>query len=117
MFAHSTILGAIVGFALLAGPTAAIAVPAADDSANALQALQARAYISGINIQLACTQQWGINWLADKTGDTCYDWKCVDQSGQLEGLNLDLYCTRNYGSNAYATCSGGVYNWECDDRS
>jgi len=114
MFAHSAILGAIVGSALLACPAAAIAVP---DSAYALQALQARAYISGIDIQLACSQQWGNNWLADNTGSTCDDWKCVNQSGELQGLNLDLYCTRNYGSNAYATCSGGVYNWECDDRS
>jgi hypothetical protein len=114
MFAPSTVLSAIVGIALLAGPAAAIAVPSADDSAS--QALQERKWRSNIDMQVACNEQYGGNYPAVTVGSGCDDWKC-DVDGKKRGLSVDLYCIKRFGSDAYASCSNGVYNWQCHDRT
>jgi hypothetical protein len=117
MFAQSTILGAIVGFAFLASQASAVAVPlAGGEPEHASQALETRVWRSYIDVEVACDEQHGPSWAASKEGNNCGDWKCV-LNGEKRGLNMDTYCIKRYQSNAYAMCNGGVFNWACHDRT
>jgi len=106
MFAHNTILSAIVSVALLSTSATALAVPEPAGD------LQSRA-TAGISVEQACNRYYGGGAHAEATGGGCYDWVCVSGNQRL-GLDLAQFCRDSYGSGASASCSNGVYSWLCN---
>jgi hypothetical protein len=107
MIAHSIILSAITSFALLSDSATVLAMP---DSVHALQARTT----SGIDVQAACESLFGPGWVPVTTGSSCNDWGCEIAFLGPGGLDFTEWCRQLYGASAYASCSGGVYNWVCN---
>jgi hypothetical protein len=119
MFANSaSILGAILGFALLAAPAGAAAVPSTEEVGQAApQAVEARVWRSNIDVAQACREQHGNDWAAVVVNNGCGGWKCR-RNDALGGVNMDAYCIARFGSGIYAACGGGtVWDWQCHDHN
>jgi hypothetical protein len=114
MLVCSTIFGAVAGFALLAGPVAAVALPSADGSEHAIHAPQKRTSYE-VDMADACHREHGDTWTAIKKGDHCDQWACLN-TGTLQELGLDIstYCFELYGSNSYSSCSKNAWDWRCN---
>jgi hypothetical protein len=104
MIAQSIIVSAIASLALLSGSASASAIPEAGIEARAT---------SGINVDAACKFYHGDSFGAKATGTSCNSWVCAHGS-ESYGIDLNAWCTQTYGGAAYASCSGGVYNWVCN---
>lgn len=111
MLAHS-ITAAFVGLVALA--SAAPSPPSAP--AVDAPALEARVWRSNIDVQAACTQQYG-QATAVRKGNACHDWKCVVNGGEEQSVSMLRYCEDRFGKgNVYAACGGGtVWDWQCHD--
>jgi hypothetical protein len=81
-----------------------------------LPALAAAGRLGGIDMGRACRDQYG-DWVAYVVpgGRGCNDWKCAPPSGEAtpRGIDTPRACVNQYGGGAYASCTGGVYDWGC----
>ncbi|KAF9041648.1 hypothetical protein BJ165DRAFT_1350064, partial [Panaeolus papilionaceus] len=108
IFKPSTILVALFGAA------ACLASPAA---APEEVTITKRVWLSNIDVQAACKEQYTNDYVAITTGNGCGDWQCVLNNNRYS-VNMDGYCVRRHGGEAYASCGGGtVWDWQCHDRS
>ncbi|KAE9366485.1 hypothetical protein N431DRAFT_471535 [Stipitochalara longipes BDJ] len=97
MLAHSGILGVVAGLALLAVPASA-----------------GRTWAGPVDMNEACTQQYGGGWKSSLSGSSGNDWSCVDAAGTHKSINVDAFCSQTYGNAAYADPQGGgAYDWGC----
>jgi len=114
MVTHTTVLGAIISFGLLAGPAsgapAALVAPAAAAAAAGQR-------LGGIDMPRACREQYGLPLTATHSlGNSCNDWRCSGGAlnvGIVLNVDTPAACTRQYGSNVYAWCDGGWDKWSC----
>lgn len=114
MVTHTTVLGAIISFGLLAGPAsgapAALVAPAAAAAAAGQR-------LGGIDMPRACREQFPPYPLtAGRVGNSCNDWRCSGGAlnvGIVLNVDTPAACTRQYGSNVYAWCDGGWDKWSC----
>jgi len=74
MHAPTAIFGAIAGVILLAAPASA------------------RTWAGGVDMNEACTFQYGGGWSGSKDGDKAQNWSCVDGAGNHKPINVDAYC-------------------------
>ncbi|EFQ36780.1 hypothetical protein CGRA01v4_06120 [Colletotrichum graminicola] len=75
--------------------------------------LQARAWLGGVDVNLACQIQNGDGWTSQKNDNGCDGWVCI-MDGKTASVNMDVACvTQYYLNQAYAKCKGGVYDWAC----
>jgi hypothetical protein len=113
MHIFSTIFGAVTGFAFLAGPVAAAALPSGDSLGNTMHVTQRRETYS-IDMAEACHREHGDTWTAIKKGDHCDQWACLE-TGTLQELGLDLanFCFQTRGPASYATCKKDAWDWKC----
>lgn len=74
----------------------------------------ARTWAGGVDMNQACSEQYGGGWTAKLSGSSGNDWSCVDSSGNSKSINVDAYCSQTYGNAAYADPQGGgAYDWGC----
>lgn len=111
MIAHSIIISAITGVALLGNPATALTVP------GSAKTLQARA-TSTISVEEICGENYGPErYYAKTTGNGCNDWVCAPRegiSGKQYGIDMNGWCADWWGPGAYASCKNGVYSWVCN---
>ncbi|KAK4665433.1 hypothetical protein QC763_401745 [Podospora pseudopauciseta] len=111
MFNPTTIFTAILGATFLVAP--AIAAPAEEVAAP----LAKRVWLSNIDVQAACKEQYTNEYVAIDNGNGCGAWQCVINNNRYS-VNMDSYCVRHHGGEAYASCGGGTkWDWQCHDRS
>jgi hypothetical protein len=111
MIAHSIILSALTGAALLSNSATALAMPAESSA----KTLQARA-TSPINVQALCENYHNPEEIAaETTGSGCNDWVCRDTWDETGyGIDMNAWCATLHGPGAYASCKNGVYSWVCN---
>ncbi|PPR03308.1 hypothetical protein CVT24_012590 [Panaeolus cyanescens] len=110
IFKRSAFLIAIVGAA------ACLASPAAD-LAQEEATFAKRVWLSNIDVQAACKQQYTDAYVAITVNNGCGGWKCILNNSQYS-VNMDGYCVQRWGGEAYASCGGGtVWDWQCHDRT
>lgn len=74
----------------------------------------ARTWAGSVDMNQACSEQYGGGWTAKLSGSSGNDWSCVDGSGNSKSINVDAYCSQTYGNAAYADPQGGgAYDWGC----
>jgi hypothetical protein len=101
MLAPSSIFGVVAGLVLLAAPASA------------------RTWAGGVDMQLACRQQYGDGYEAGiipSTGSGAYDWRCILPPNTIDRfpINVDAHCALTYGNGAYGDPQGGgPYDWGC----
>jgi hypothetical protein len=96
MLAPSGIFGVVAGLVLLAAPASA------------------RIWAGPVDMNEACTQQYGGGWTSSLGGGSAYDWSCANAGGTHNPINVDAYCSQKYGNAAYADPQGGgAYDWGC----
>jgi hypothetical protein len=105
MHAHSIIVNAMAGVALLSTSATALAVP------EPAKALEARG-TSPINVQDACVYLYGNQAYAQTIGNGCNDWVCESNGEELR-MYMAQWCGWSLGRLATAQCHGGVYDWVC----
>ncbi|KAK0666066.1 hypothetical protein QBC41DRAFT_231514, partial [Cercophora samala] len=111
MFNPATIVTAILGATFLVAP--AIAAPAEEVAVP----LAKRVWLSNIDVQAACKEQYTNEYVAIDNGNGCGAWQCVINNNRYS-VNMDGYCVRHHGGEAYASCGGGTkWDWQCHDRS
>jgi hypothetical protein len=107
----TTVLYAIMsfGFGVLAAPA-----PAAGPVAAAAQALEVRVgeYLGGLNMDIACREQYGAHFYARSSGGSCNDWSCTKGEGHYS-VDTPRACHIQHGGNTYAWCTSGVNGWGC----
>jgi len=99
MPAMSPLLGAFAGVVLLA------ASASADPT-----------WVSGINVQQACDDQWGAGLSAgfDTDFPSAYSWKCMKGTDVRLRVDLDAWCKKHEGADTYADPQGGgPWDWAC----
>jgi streptogramin lyase len=108
----TTVLYAIMSlsFGALAAPA-----PAAEAVAAAAHALEARSgeYLGGIDVNIACREQYGNSYYAAARGGTCNDWKCTNNGNWFRDMDTPRACSVQHGLNNYAYCSSGINGWGC----
>ncbi|KAI1372030.1 hypothetical protein F4677DRAFT_433795 [Hypoxylon crocopeplum] len=96
MLAPTGILGIVASIAMLAAPASA------------------RTWAGPIDMNEACSWQYGGGWSATLDGSGADDWYCVNPAGDRKSINVDAYCSQKYGNAAYADPQGGgAYDWGC----
>jgi len=118
----TTIVCALMSASVLAAPAAepapkaeAAPVPIAE-AAPAELAPRSGEYLGGINVDAACQKEYGSDFYAYSTGNSCNDWKCIwigDPLGGRYGMDMPAQCARQYGGGVYAWCTKGVNDWGC----
>jgi len=107
MVTHTTVLGAVISFGLLAVP--ASGAPAALVAPEAAAAAAGQR-LGGIDMPRACREQYAAPLTAGRVGNSCNDWRCSGGYWNV-GVSFDVdtpaACRSQYGSNVYAWCDGG----------
>lgn len=74
----------------------------------------ARTWAGSVDMEAACSEQYGGGWTAKLNGSGANDWNCVDASSNTKSINVDAYCSETYGNAAYADPQGGgAHDWGC----
>ncbi|KAL7786964.1 hypothetical protein V8C37DRAFT_285505 [Trichoderma ceciliae] len=95
MLAPSGIFSVVAGLVLLASPASA------------------RIWAGPVDMNEACSFEYGGGWSASLSGSSGNDWSCVN-GGTHNPINVDAYCSQKYGNAAYADPQGGgAYDWGC----
>jgi hypothetical protein len=105
---YTTLLCALTSASVLAAPAA--------EAAPAELAPRSGEYLGGIDVNAACWHDYGRDFYAYSTGNSCNDWKCVyidDSLGGRYGMDMPAQCARQYGGGVYAWCTTGVNGWGC----
>ncbi|WBB78251.1 hypothetical protein O7606_18680 [Micromonospora sp. WMMD882] len=76
-------------------------------------------YLGGVNMEMACLFQYGVQWNEGLFGNDVMSWKCVDPTCcYLASIDVDRACRTQYNNiNAFALYSSyhNPYSWFCAD--
>jgi hypothetical protein len=79
--------------------------------------LAAAGRLGGIDMNRACRDQYGGNWVGyvSLAGGGCNAWRCAYTVGEATPRSIDTprACVNQYGGGAYALCYNGEYDWSC----
>ncbi|PPR02223.1 hypothetical protein CVT24_011471 [Panaeolus cyanescens] len=104
---------------ILVAASAGVASPTTNPQPEEV-VLGKRVWLSSVDVQAACDQQYGSGYTASAVDSSCGGWKCKHNVTQGQyPVNLQSYCVNRHPGRpgVYASCSGGVYNWQCHDNT
>jgi hypothetical protein len=74
-------------------------------------------YEGGIDVPRACRDAYGSTFTAKPIGPTAYDWRCVNDQGDVRGIDMPQACRHQQGIGIYVVDRIANFNdvnsWQC----